>query len=143
MVIKNLVKQLEEKGIFLGLLRRFLNNAMQLKNEMLGFVRESQRKLNKVLEEHPNSTEVSQLREKFNNDCTMLVNCELHIIEYQADIIATKNDIKKLAWLFSTDLIKKNHYTFYQKSEDDSNKENDQNPSPASRYANISNLPSR
>jgi ABC-type transporter Mla subunit MlaD len=126
---KDLIEQLIQKGIHLGSINRFLKNAIQLKDEMSSFARDSEEKLNTALEKHANSAVVTQLRERFKNDYAMLINCTLHIVEYQADIIATKNEIKGLERLIGASLNKKAHSDFFRKKKDDLDKDGRQNSS--------------
>lgn len=141
---KNLQVQLNQKRDHLRLLNELLKSAISLKNGRLGFVSDSDRRLNTALARIPqNPDEISQLIKKVGINRRMYANYEADVVKYQADIEAAKKEIESLEQrLLSIAPNKKAYCDFYKKKNDDYDENESQNFGTASRYANTSSFPS-
>jgi chromosome segregation ATPase len=131
---KDLLVQLNQKRNHLRSLNELLDSSIQLKNGRLGFVSDSERRLNAVLTRNPqNLDEISQLREKLDHNWRMYAKYEADIVKYEADIKITKKEIEDLEQLLSTCPDKKAYCDFYKQKKGGCYN-NRQNSITASRY---------
>ncbi|WP_342228001.1 hypothetical protein [Rickettsiella endosymbiont of Rhagonycha lignosa] len=93
MDIINLKGKLQQQ---LFLIKSALTNAMQLKAAILFSIKNLEEKLTSALRKPKNCDEIVEIKERLEEDRCAYANCELHIIAYQADSVATKIEIIRL-----------------------------------------------
>lgn len=119
MDIVNLKEKLQQQ---LFLIKSALNNAMELKTEILLSINDLEEELTSALRKPKNCDEIKEIKERLEEDRCLCANYELYIIAYQADSIATKIEIKRLEQRLKKyeSMNKKIWSNFYRKEKDDS-----------------------
>lgn len=105
----------------LHLINSALNDSVQLKAEILAYLSNSEEKLIIALRDQKNYDEITKLKEALEDARCAYANCELYIIAYQANGIATKIEIKRLERQLKKSELnsKKNFSNFYSKRKED------------------------
>lgn len=81
----------------LDLIKSQLDNAMQLRSDIMAVTKKSQEKLQLALLREPkNSDEIAEIKARLEKELHLSINCELYIIKLQAESIATELEIKRL-----------------------------------------------
>lgn len=119
MDIVNLKEKLQQQ---LFLIKSALTNATQLKTAILFSIKNLEEELTSALQKPKNCDEIAEIKERLEEDRCAYANCELHIITYQADSVATKIEIIRLERRLKKykSMNKKIWSNFYRKEKDDS-----------------------
>ncbi|MGC1855097.1 MAG: hypothetical protein WA659_06985 [Candidatus Aquirickettsiella sp.] len=106
---KDIKKKIKSLRIHLVSVCNQLSKQIELKDEIIGFVKHSEEKLNRTLQqENTSRTMIDELTVKLADDQRLYAECKILIHEFRADIKATKKEIEKSK-------LKLHHIIFPQK----------------------------
>jgi chromosome segregation ATPase len=140
---KELTTQLAQKRSYLHEAGAGIDALIQSKSDVALRLGCYERALNNALtQEHQNSDEIRELRERVNHYNHLYIHLGSDIAAHQRDVEVTKREIKDLEWLLSTPSGQKSQSSFYPSKKDNSDKEDRQNSGTPSQYSNNSSFSS-